>query len=220
MKWALSSLRLTCSFHTWKRGRYGSPSWSRARTSLFHVCSLQSLGIQLPPKIRQHLTNWTRWNKRKKFEAARIYFFKWHFRSCRRRRCFKAPYYHQTPFHHHDFSVLLSTNVVVPRLAHEGVFLNGSDPEQAQPLDKCSTEVWKSWIIAAVFLLIKKVLKISGPRPNEHDMAWGVTRSVHFKTRLSNFFHVNNTNNNDHHHHRRRYHNINDNDNGNDNNKW
>ena len=31
-------------------------------------------GIQLPPKIRQHLTNWRRWNKRKKFEAASIFF--------------------------------------------------------------------------------------------------------------------------------------------------
>lgn len=100
-------------------------------------CVLQFLRNQ---KIRQHLTNWTRWNKRKKFEAARIYFFKLHFRSCRRHRCFKAPYYHQAPFHHHDFSVLLSTNVVVPPLAHKGVFLNGSDPEQAQPLDKCSTK--------------------------------------------------------------------------------
>ena len=75
LKPALSSARLTCNLHTLKKGCYGSPNWSRAITSLFDVCSLQFLRIQLPPKIRQHLTNWTRWNKRKKFEAARIYFF-------------------------------------------------------------------------------------------------------------------------------------------------
>ena len=38
-------------------------------------------------KIRQHMTNWTRWNKRREVWNSKKSIFKWRFRSRRRREC-------------------------------------------------------------------------------------------------------------------------------------
>ena len=42
-------------------------------------------------KIHQHLTNWTRWNKRDKVWSSEYSLFKWRFRSRRRRCLLKLP---------------------------------------------------------------------------------------------------------------------------------
>ena len=44
-----------------------------------------------PQKNCQHLTNWTKWNKRDKVWSSATSLFKWRFRSCRRRCCYKVP---------------------------------------------------------------------------------------------------------------------------------
>ena len=49
-------------------------------------CSLWEFNSR---KNWQHLTNWTRWNKRK-FEAAQIHFFEWRFPSGRLRWCLSS----------------------------------------------------------------------------------------------------------------------------------
>ena len=44
-----------------------------------------------PQKNCQHLTNWTKWNKRDKVWSSATSLFKGRFRSCRRRCCYKVP---------------------------------------------------------------------------------------------------------------------------------
>ena len=53
---------------------------------------MQSFRIQLQ-KIRQHLTNWTRWNKREKVWSGANSLFKWGFRSRRRLSCLSCLLY-------------------------------------------------------------------------------------------------------------------------------
>ena len=58
--------------------------------SLFSWTSMQSFRIQLQNKKSQHLTNWTRWNKRDKVWSRANSLFKWRFRNRRRGRCLSS----------------------------------------------------------------------------------------------------------------------------------
>ena len=60
-------------------------------TTLFFFpwTSIQSFRIQLQ-KNSQHLTNWTRWNKRDKVWSSATSLLKWPFRSRRRRCCWSS----------------------------------------------------------------------------------------------------------------------------------
>ena len=65
----------------------------KATTFLFFSWTLiQFFKIQIQKNICQHLTNWTRWNKRDKFWGSANSRRKWPFRSRRRRCCLRWCY--------------------------------------------------------------------------------------------------------------------------------
>ena len=74
--------------HAFCRGRE-----HKATTFLFFSWTLiQFFKIQIQKNICQHLTNWTRWNKRDKFWGSANSRRKWPFRSRRRRCCLRWCY--------------------------------------------------------------------------------------------------------------------------------
>jgi len=87
-----------CTTTTWKRliSRFEETVNRRQRLSFsFPVLWHSPLEFN-SRKICQHLTNWTRRNKRHKVWGSANALFKWRFRSRRRRRCFKLtsiPYF-------------------------------------------------------------------------------------------------------------------------------
>ena len=81
-----------CTTTTWKCliSRFVDDLNTRQQLAFFFSWTLiQSFRIQ-PPNICQHLTNWTRWNKRDKVWGSANSLFKWRFRSRRRRCCFSS----------------------------------------------------------------------------------------------------------------------------------